>query len=136
MDEEVEERIDSYLEMYGRILYKVSGKWPEHGIDIAGRVFEEVSKDLRSEMIAELRRKEYQMNKGNRNSQVDDPENTLATKKQRETLHKFGVKKIPEELSLEEASEILEELIDLSKHGNKEILQQQVEVLNQRWQRR
>ncbi|MCD6549931.1 hypothetical protein J7K24_00020 [bacterium] len=133
MDEEIEERIDSYLEMYGRILYKVSGKWPEHGIDIAGRVFEEISKDLRSEMIVEMRRRDYQVNRDERNCKIDG---VLATRKQRETLHRFGVKNIPDDLSLEEASDILEELIDLSRHGNKDLLLREIEVLNEKWQRR
>jgi len=110
MDEEVEERIDSYLEMYGRILYKVSGKWPEHGIDIAGRVFEEISKDLRSEMIAEMRRRDYQVNRGERNCKIDG---VLATRKQKETLHRFGVKNI----------------------RNKDLLLREIEVLNEKWQR-
>jgi len=130
MDEEVEERIDSYLEIYEKILNKVSERWPEDGLGIATEVFKEISKDLRSKKIAELRKKEYQMNK------ADVLENALATKKQREALYKFGVKNIPDDLSLEEASEILEELIDLSRYGNKEILKQQVEALNKRWQRR
>jgi len=43
------------------------------------------------------------------------------------------VKKIPEDLSKDEASNILEELIDLSKHGNNEILKDRVDDLNEQW---
>lgn len=129
----VEEKIDFYHRVYGQILDKVSMNWPENAIDISGSIFQEISKDLRSEMIAQLRR-ENRVNRGkNSNDRIPETENNLATKKQRQTIHKFGVKKIPEDLSKDEASDILEELIDLSKHGNNEILKDRVDDLNEQW---
>ena len=57
----------------------------------------------------------------------------LATKKQRQTIYRFGISKIPEDLSRFDAAELLEELIDLARHGNKKILKSRVEDLNEHW---
>lgn len=131
---DVEERIDFYHNLYGKIQKKVSDTWSKNSIDITGQIFQEISKDVRSEMISQMRRKEREINeRRNHSNQNEETENNLATKKQRQTIHKFGVKKIPENLSKEEASELLEEMIDLSRYGNKETLKDKVENLNQTW---
>lgn len=131
---DVEERMDFYHSLYGKILKKVSATWPKNSIDITGQIFQEIAKDLRSEMISQMRRKEREINEGrNQGNQNEETENYLATKKQRQTMHKFGVKKIPDDLSKTEASGILEELFDLSRHGNQEILRDKVENLNEQW---
>jgi hypothetical protein len=133
---DTEDRIDFYHRLYGKILTKVSDHWPENNIDIAGRIFEQISKDLRSEMIAQMRKQGNEARKEKNTGYIpnDIDEKNLATKKQRQTIHKFGVKKIPDNLSREEASELLEEMIDLSRYGNKEILKEKVESLNQVWE--
>jgi hypothetical protein len=59
----------------------------------------------------------------------------LATKKQREAIHRFGVKDIPKNLSKKEASEILDRLVGFSKDGNSESLAKFVEELNVKWKR-
>lgn len=135
MKDDVKERIDSYVEMYKDIWDKTSKSWPDNQLEVSDRIFQEISKDLRSEMIFYLRteaNKSKQLNKtGYPENEVE--ETSLATKKQKQTLHKFGIEKIPTDLSKEEASEILEELIDLSRHGNKDILKEQIETLNEKW---
>ena len=114
MNENVKERIDSYEKMYKNIWDKVSEKWSEYQLEISDRIFQEVAKDLRSEMISQLRKEE---NTTKRESKTEFKENesgeSLATAKQKQTLHKFGIEKIPKDLSKDEASDILEELIDL-----------------------
>jgi hypothetical protein len=59
----------------------------------------------------------------------------LATKKQREALHKFGIKDIPENLSKKEASEILDRLVGFSKDGDSESIAKFVEELNAKWKK-
>jgi len=59
----------------------------------------------------------------------------LATKKQREALHKFGIKEIPENLTKQEALEILDRLVGFSKDGDSESIAKFVEELNAKWKR-
>ncbi|MDI6799050.1 MAG: hypothetical protein QMD12_03620, partial [Candidatus Aenigmarchaeota archaeon] len=93
-----------------------------HAVEIALGIFGEIAKDLRTEQIAQLRIKQ----------KAAEPEG-LATERQREALHKFGVKRIPENLSKEEASEALDLLIGFSKEGDNESISRIVEELNRRW---
>ena len=54
----------------------------------------------------------------------------LATKKQRDALHKFGITFLPANLSKKEAWKILHELISLANEGRKEELTEFVEKTN------
>ena len=94
-----EDKIDFYCGLFNRLYEAVSSAYPEHAAEISLAIFQEIAKDLRTEQIAELRMK-------GRVTEVVESEE-LATAKQREALHKFGVKQIPEGLSKEEASEAL-----------------------------
>jgi hypothetical protein len=129
MNENTNERIDSYVEMYKNIWNKVSTGWSDYELEVSDRIFQEISKDLRSEMISQLRKRENKTE-----FRENESDETLATKKQRQTLHKFGIEKIPKNLSKDEASDILEELIDLSRHGNNQLLKEKAEELNEKWQ--
>jgi hypothetical protein len=59
----------------------------------------------------------------------------LATKKQREALHKFGIKDIPDNLSKKEASEILDRLVGFSKDGDSQSITKFIEELNAKWKK-
>jgi hypothetical protein len=59
----------------------------------------------------------------------------LATKKQKEAIHKFGIKDIPKNLSKKEASEILDKLVGFSKDGDSQSIAKIVEELNAKWKR-
>jgi hypothetical protein len=121
----IDERIGLYCEIFHELYDKISKVIPEHAVEIALGIFEEIAKDLRSEQIAQwkIRRKSDERT---RNEE-------LATQKQREAIHKFGVKKIPEDLSKEEASKILDRLIGFSKEGDSASIDQIVDELNQKW---
>jgi hypothetical protein len=125
MEIKIDERIGLYCEIFHELYDRVSKLIPEHAVEIALGIFEEIAKDLRSEQIAQwkIRRKS---DESTRNEE-------LATPKQREAIHKFGIKKIPEDLSKEEASEILERLIGFSKEGDSASIDQTVDELNQKW---
>ena len=125
MEARAEERIEFYCGLFNRLYETVSSAYPEHAAEISLAIFQEIAKDLRTEQIAELRMK-------GRVTEVVESEE-LATAKQREALHKFGVKQIPEHLSKEEASEALDLLISFSKAGDKESVTRIVEELNRRW---
>lgn len=125
MEKNVEEKLELYSEMFNRLYEKTSKTNPEHAIEIALTILEEVAKDLRSEQIAERRTRE--------NPDEHAGIEGLATKKQREAMHKFGVKRIPDGLSKQEASEILDRLIGFSKEGDSTSIAETVEELNQRW---
>ena len=116
---DLEERIELYCRIYEQIYQRISKINLENSGEVALRIFTEVSKNLRRE--AEVRRK----------SDRNDEE--LATKKQREAIHKFGVQKIPKSLSKKEASEVLNELIGYSKENDRDAISRFVQELNQRW---
>lgn|GEM_PF-3098068 len=80
------------------------------------KIFEEVVKDLR---------RSGQRKKGNKEA--------LATVKQRGALLRFRVKKVPENLKMEEASKTLDELISLSKKSDRASINKVVEELNKSW---
>jgi hypothetical protein len=98
---------------------------PEDAREVTLKIVEEIAKDLRSgqthQSKAEARVKEGSVNE------------ELATKKQREAIHRFGVKDIPKNLSKKEASEILDRLVGFSKDGDSESLAKFVEELNTKW---
>lgn len=127
INEKIELWIDSYVKLYEMILQKVNQKWPENSLRITDKIFQEMAKDIREGWISFPSLEEQkEENKGNKE---DEP----ATKKQRNALHKFGIENIPESLTKKEAHEILEELIDLSRHGNMELLKEKIEEINKEW---
>ena len=103
MEARAEEKIEFYCGLFNRLYETVSSLNSEHAVEISLVIFQEIAKDLRTEQIAELRMK-------GRAVEVAESEE-LATAKQREALHKFGVKHVPEDLSKEEASEALDLVI-------------------------
>ena len=92
----------------------------EHAVEIALGISEEIAKDLRTEQIAKSRMKQ----------KIGEE---LATERQREALQRFGAKRVPEDLSKEEASEALDLLIGFSKDGDSQSISRVVEELNRRW---
>ena len=111
----VEDEIEGYCQIFEKIRERLSRAGIDVGDEVALRIFEEVVKDLRGS-----KRK-----KGGKEA--------LATEKQREALLKFGVKKVPENLKMEEASKILNGLINLSKKSDRASVNKAVEELNMRW---
>ena len=124
MEAKADEKIEFYCGLFNRLHEMVSNLNSEHAVEISLAIFQEIAKDLRAEQIAQWRIK--------RKSEFAEGEE-LATTKQREALHKFGVKQIPEDLSKGEASEALDLLIGFSKSGDKESVARIVEELNRRW---
>jgi hypothetical protein len=120
----IDEKIGLYCEIFHELYDRISKVIPEHAVEIALGIFEEIAKDLRTEQIAQWRIK------GKSESAESDEH---ATAKQREALHKFGVKHVPGDLSKEEASEALDLLIGFSKAGDSESITRIVKELNRRW---
>jgi hypothetical protein len=116
MEKELEARVGLYCQVYGEIHRKISELNLENTAEIAEKIFEEVAKDLRKQSFQPKERK-----------------GQPATEKQKEALHKFGVKKIPENLSMREASKVLNRLISLSKESDRTTLDRAVEELNRDW---
>jgi hypothetical protein len=125
MEINIDERIGLYCEIFHQLYDRISKLIPEHAVEIALGIFEEIAKDLRTEQIAQWRIK--------RKSEERTESEELATAKQREALHKFGVKHIPQDLTKEEASEALDLLIGFSKAGDSESITRTVKELNRRW---
>lgn len=113
----MEDWVEVYCQIYEDIYKRVSKLNPEKATETALEIFREIIRDLAREE-AKVEKKESE---------------NLATKKQREALHKFGIKTIPESLSLKDASEILDKLIGFSRENNREAITRQVEEFNQRW---
>jgi signal recognition particle GTPase len=120
-----EDKVNFYCELFRAVYERVSKVCPEGARDVALKIVEEIAKDFRSERSSQPKAK------------VEAKEETveLATKKQREALHKFGIKDIPENLTKQEASEILDRLVGFSKDGNSESIAKFVEGLNAKWKR-
>lgn len=112
---------------------------------MASEIFREIAKDLRSELISQLQRKnrkdaetkaeetektEETNETSNQKSEPKEENDQPATEKQRQALHKFGIANVPENLTKKEAYEILNQLIGLSREGNKEAVNEIVEMLN------
>ena len=122
MEMKINERIGFYFEIFNELYQRVSKANSERAVEIALGMLEEIAKDLRAEQIARWRMK----GRG-------ESSRKLATEKQKEALNRFGVKRIPEDLSKEEASEALDLLISFSKEGDSESTSRIVEELNRRW---
>jgi hypothetical protein len=125
MEAKAEEKIEFYCGLFNRLYQTISSMNSEHAVEISLVIFQEIAKDFRSEQIAELRMKR----KASDTIEVEG----LATVKQREALHKFGVKHVPDDLSKEEASEALDLLISFSKAGDSQSIARIVKELNRRW---
>lgn len=125
MDGKIEERIELYCHIYEQIYQRVQKMEFENSSEIALGIFMEVSRSLRRETAVRRR------DRGKQISNRSDEE--LATRKQREAIHKFGVQKIPKDLSKKEASEILNELIGFSKEKDGDAISRLVQELNQKW---
>jgi hypothetical protein len=119
-----EDKINFYCELFEKVYERVSKVCPEGARDVALKIIEEIAKDIRSEQARQSKVEE---------SSVTSDE--LATKKQREALHKFGIKDIPENLSKQEASEILDRLVSFSKDGDSQSIAKFVEELNAKWKK-
>jgi hypothetical protein len=118
------EKVDFYCELFRAVYERVSKVYPEGAREVALKIMEEIAKDIRSEQACQSKVKE---------SSVTSDE--LATKKQREALHKFGIEEIPENLTKQEALEILDRLVGFSKDGDSESIAKFVEGLNAKWKR-
>jgi hypothetical protein len=119
----VEEEIELYCRIYEKIRERLSKENPQEALNVALKIFEEVARDLRAKGI-ERRKKAKTSSRKEGNS---------ATKRQREALHRFGVKDIPEDLSKKEASEILDRLVGFSKQGDSQSIAKLVGELSAKW---
>jgi hypothetical protein len=122
------EKVDFYCELFKAVYENVLKVCPEGAREVTLKIVEEIAKDLRSGQSHQSRG-EAKVEE----SQASGEE--LATKKQREAIHRFGVKDIPKNLSKKEASEILDRLVGFSKDGDSESLAKFVEELNVKWKR-
>jgi hypothetical protein len=122
------EEVDFYCELFKAVYERVLKVCPEDARDVALKMVEEITKDLRS-------RQPYQSKVEAKVEENQTSSEELATKKQREAIHKFGVKDIPKNLLKREASEILDRLVGFSKDGDSESLAKFVEELNVKWKR-
>lgn len=113
----------NFKAVYERVL-KVC---PEGAREVALKMIEEIAKDLRSGQTHKSRA-EAKVEESSANEE-------LATKKQREAIHRFGIRDIPKNLSKKEASEILDRLVGFSRDGDSESLAKFVEELNAKWKR-
>jgi len=123
MEGKVEEKIELYCRIYEQIYRRVSKLNTGNAEDIALKILDEVAREL----------KDRAFQKSGKNTQANEREEKLATKKQKEALHKFGVKRIPENLSMKEASRVLNKLVSLSKRNNRSALNKAVDELNREW---
>jgi len=119
------EKVDFYCELFAAVYERVSKVCPEGARDVALKIVEEIAKDVRSERGSQSKAKVEAKEEG-----VE-----LATRKQREALHKFGLKDVPENLSKQEASEILDKLVGFSKDGDNDSIAKFVEELNAKWKK-
>ena len=118
------EKVNFYCELFKAVYERVSKVCQEDAREVALKIIEEIAKDIRSEQA--------------RQSKVDESSvisDELATKKQREALHKFGIKNVPENISKKEASEILDRLVGFSKEGDSQSIAKFVEGLNAKWKK-
>lgn len=125
MEKKIEESIEVYCQIYERIHQRVLESNHENAEGVTLKIFSEVARDLKDEIIIQKDDEKPQT--------TDRNEERLATKRQREALHKFGVKRIPEGLSLREASAILNKLISLSRANDRYGISKAVEELNRDW---
>ena len=122
------EKVDFYCELFKAVYERVSKVCPEGAREVALKIIEEIAKNIRS---GQVRRSKVE-------AKIDESSvltEELATKKQREAIHKFGIKEIPKNLSKKEASEILDKLVGFSKDGNSQSIVKFVEELNAKWKK-
>jgi len=122
----MEERIELYCRIYEKICERLSKENHQEAVNVALKIFEEVARDLRGE-------RRRSRNRGGRAGQNGESGRALATEKQRRVLHRFRIKDIPEGLTKKEASEILDNLIALSKNKDGVAIGKFVEELNRKW---
>lgn len=137
-------KIELYAEIYTKCyalaltINQPNARW------VANEMFRETAKDMRSELISRLHnglQDEYM-------EAIDDKtigipladalepkkENMKsATDKQKYALHKFGIERIPENLGIKEAGEILNILVSHSKQREHEAIVDLVGKLNKEW---
>ena len=129
-----EEKVKMYADLYAKAYTQLKEDLLDKGADYeaiqfgAGAVLHEVAKDLRTEMIDEMKTKrmdQYRRDKmdayqnrgvaGNGNG----VEAALATNRQRNALHKFGVDYLPGDITKHEASDMLAQLTStLDQNGD------------------
>jgi signal recognition particle GTPase len=119
-----ENKVNFYCDLFKAVYERVSKVCPEGAREVALKIIEEIAKGIRSEQARQSKVEE---------SSVASDE--LATKKQREALHKFGIKDIPENLSKKDASEILDRLVGFSRDGDSQSIAKLVEELNAKWKK-
>jgi signal recognition particle GTPase len=119
-------KVDFYCELFKAVYERILKVCPEGARDVALKIIEEIAKDLRSERASQPKTKV---------ETKEDEAIKLATRKQREALHKFGIKDVPENLSKKEASEILDKLVGFSKDGDSESIAKFVEELDAKWKK-
>jgi hypothetical protein len=119
----MEEEIELYCRIYEKIRERLSKENPQETLAIALKIFEEVARDLRVKG----------MERGKKAKASSGKEESSATKRQREALHRFGVKDIPKDLSKKEASEILDRLVGFLKQGDSQSIAKLVGGLSAKW---
>jgi hypothetical protein len=140
MEQRIKDKIRLYGEIYIECLALSIKANPNNSRYMANEMFREVAKDMRSELISRLQNglqnecmeiKEDKTN-GSTLDALDYKEENAnpATENQRYALHKFGIEIVPESLTKKEASEILNNLVCLSKEGDREAVKDTVERLN------
>ena len=123
MEEKIERKVEFYCLLYEKIRKRLSSLNIGDVKEAALKIFEQVIRETEKEKTSQKSKKENKIG----------GEKKLATKKQREALHKFGLKKIPKDLTKKEASEILDKLISYSKEDDREAISRLIQELNLRW---
>ncbi len=145
MEQRIKDKIRLYGEIYIECLAISIKANPNNSRYMANEMFREVAKDMRSELISRLQnglQNECIETKGDKaivDSTLADAMESKeesakpATDKQRQALHKFGIERIPENLGLKEAGEILNILVLHSKEGDHEAIADLVGKFNKEW---
>ncbi len=143
MEQRIKDKIRLYGEIYIECLAISIKANPNNSRYMANEMFREVAKDMRSELISRLQNglqnegMEAKEDKVIGTSLADamEPKEEAkpATDKQRQALHKFGIERIPENLGLKEAGEILNILVLHSKEGDHEAIADLVGKFNKEW---
>ncbi len=139
--EKLQAKITLYAEIYTKCyalaltINQPNARW------VANEMFRETAKDLRSELISRLHnglQDEYmEVNEDKAiAAPFTDPKygnGKPATDKQKHALNKFGIERIPENLGIKEAGEILEILVCHSREGDHEAIANLVGKFNKEW---
>ncbi len=141
----IPEKIKAKINLYGEIYiqcYALALKVNQPNARyIANEMFREVSKDTRTELISRLQNGLQDGYMGvNEDKAIAAPftdpkqgNGKLATDKQKHALRKFGIERIPENLGIKEAGEILEILVCHSREGDHEAVTGLVGKFNKEW---